>query len=57
MTRRERRPRRPSSKGGFKKVALLHDKSSYAKGLADESRKALEKAGVEIVLLRRSDAR
>ena len=36
-------------KGGFKKVALLHDKSSYAKGLADESRKALEKAGVEIV--------
>ena len=44
-------------KGGFKKVALLHDKSSYAKGLADESRKALEKAGVEIVLLRRSDAR
>lgn len=36
-------------KGGFKKVALLHDKSSYAKGLADESRKALEKAGGEIV--------
>lgn len=36
-------------KGGFKKVALLHDKSSYAKGLADESRKALEKAGVEVV--------
>lgn len=36
-------------KGGFKKVALLHDKSSYAKGLADESRKALEKAGVEII--------
>lgn len=36
-------------KGGYKKVALLHDKSSYAKGLADESRDALEKAGVEVV--------
>lgn len=36
-------------KGGYKKVALLHDKSSYAKGLADESREALEKAGVEVV--------
>lgn len=36
-------------KAGYKKVALLHDKSSYAKGLADESRKALEKAKVEIV--------
>lgn len=36
-------------KGGYKKLALLHDKSSYAKGLADESRKALEKSDVDIV--------
>lgn len=36
-------------KGGYKAVALLHDNSSYAKGLADESRKALEKAGVKVI--------
>ena len=33
----------------YKKVALLHDNSSYAKGLAEESRAALEKAGVKII--------
>lgn len=36
-------------KGGYKAVALLHDNSSYAKGLADESRKALEEAGVKVI--------
>ncbi len=30
-----------------KKVAILHDNSSYAKGLADEIRKALEKEGAK----------
>lgn len=34
---------------GFKKIAILHDNSSYAKGLADESRALLEKDGAEIV--------
>lgn len=33
----------------FGKVALLHDNSSYAKGLAEETRKNLEKENVEIV--------
>ena len=36
-------------KGGYKAVALLHDNSSYAKGLAEESRAALEKAGVKVI--------
>lgn len=36
-------------KGGYKAVALLHDNSSYAKGLAEESRAALTKAGVKVV--------
>lgn len=36
-------------KGGYKAVALLHDNSSYAKGLADESRKALDEAGVKVI--------
>ncbi len=35
--------------GGYKAVALLHDNSSYAKGLADETRAALEKAGTAVV--------
>ena len=30
-------------------MALLHDNSSYAKGLAEESQAALEKAGVKII--------
>ncbi len=30
---------------GFKKIAVLHDNSSYAKGLADEVRDGLAKAG------------
>lgn len=33
----------------FNKVAILHDNTSYAKGLADESRPLLEKAGKKIV--------
>lgn len=34
---------------GYKRVALLHDNSSYAKGLAEEARKVLKDAGVSIV--------
>ena len=37
------------AKGGYKAVALLHDNSSYAKGLAEETRTALEKAGVKVI--------
>lgn len=37
------------AKAGYKAVALLHDNSSYAKGLAEESRAALEKAGVKVI--------
>ena len=37
------------ARGGYKAVALLHDNSSYAKGLAEEARKALEAAGVKVV--------
>lgn len=36
-------------KAGYKSVALLHDNSSYAKGLAQESRDALKKQGVNVV--------
>ncbi|WP_297048831.1 branched-chain amino acid ABC transporter substrate-binding protein [uncultured Desulfovibrio sp.] len=36
-------------KGGYKAVALLHDNSSYAKGLAEESRAALEKDGIRVI--------
>lgn len=35
--------------GGYKAVALLHDNSSYSKGLAKEMRDALKKAGVKVV--------
>ncbi len=34
---------------GFKKVAILHDSTSYAKGLADESNALLKKKGTEVV--------
>ena len=34
---------------GFKKVAILHDSTSYAKGLADESNALLKKKGAEVV--------
>jgi len=34
---------------GFKRVAILHDNSSYAKGLADETVKSLKGEDVEIV--------
>lgn len=34
---------------GYKSVALLHDNSSYAKGLADETRTLLDKAGTKVV--------
>lgn len=35
--------------GGYKAVALLHDNSSYAKGLADETRNELEKNGIPVI--------
>ncbi|AAS95192.1 branched-chain amino acid ABC transporter substrate-binding protein [Nitratidesulfovibrio vulgaris] len=34
---------------GYKAVALLHDNSSYAKGLADETKALLDKDGTKIV--------
>ncbi len=34
---------------GFKNIALVHDNSSYAKGLAEETRDALKGSGVNIV--------
>ncbi len=36
-------------KGGYKAVALLHDNSSYAKGLAEETKAILDKEGTKIV--------
>ena len=36
-------------KGGYKAVALLHDNSSYGKGLAEETKAVLEKAGTKVV--------
>lgn len=35
--------------GGYKAIAILHDNSSYAKGLADEAKALLEKDGANIV--------
>lgn len=37
-------------KGGYKAVALMHDNSSYAKGLAQETRDVLKKDGINVVL-------
>ncbi len=34
---------------GYKNIAILHDNTTYAKGLADETKALLEKAGVKIV--------
>jgi branched-chain amino acid transport system substrate-binding protein len=34
---------------GFKKLAILHDNSTYAKGLADETKALLQGKGVDIV--------
>ena len=36
-------------KRGYRNIALVHDNSSYAKGLAEETRAALEGSGVNIV--------
>ncbi|MDR1777985.1 MAG: branched-chain amino acid ABC transporter substrate-binding protein [Desulfovibrio sp.] len=36
-------------KGGYKSVAILHDNSSYAKGLAEESRGGLQKLGTKVI--------
>ncbi len=35
--------------GGYKRIAILHDNSSYAKGLADETKALLKKEGMNIV--------
>jgi branched-chain amino acid transport system substrate-binding protein len=35
--------------GGYQRIAILHDNSSYAKGLADEAKALLEKNGANIV--------
>ncbi len=35
-----------ASKFGGKKIAILHDKTAYGKGLADETKKALNDAGI-----------
>ncbi len=35
--------------GGYQAIAILHDNSSYAKGLADEAKALLEKDGANIV--------
>lgn len=37
------------ARGGYKAVALLHDNSSYSKGLASETRAVLEERGVPVV--------
>lgn len=36
-------------KGNYSKIALLHDNSSYAKGLAEETKANLEKLGVPVI--------
>ena len=36
-------------KGKFKRIALLHDNSSYAKGLAEETKAALAKSNVQVI--------
>ncbi len=51
------RPRRPAGRASpptiiaknfkGKNIAILHDKTTYGKGLADETKKALNKAGVK----------
>ena len=40
---------RTIDKLGFKKVAILHDNTSYAKGLADEANALLKDQGAEVV--------
>lgn len=37
------------AQSGYKRVAILHDNSSYAKGLAEAAKPGIEKAGLEIV--------
>lgn len=37
------------AKGAYKRVALLHDNSSYAKGLAEETRAVLDRVGVPVI--------
>ena len=44
-----RRAAQTIGKLGFKKVAILHDSTSYAKGLADEANALLKKKGTDVV--------
>lgn len=37
------------AKGDYKRVALLHDNSSYSRGLADETRAVLDTIGVPVI--------
>lgn len=37
------------ARGNYKKVALLHDNSSYSRGLAEETKAVLEKLGVPVI--------
>lgn len=37
------------ARGQYKAVALLHDNSSYARGLAEETREELKKAGIPVI--------
>ncbi len=37
------------ARGDYKKVALLHDNSSYAKGLAEETKANLDKANIPVI--------
>lgn len=37
------------AKGQYKRVAILHDNSSYAKGLAEETKSVLDKSGVPVI--------
>lgn len=36
-------------KGNYKAVALLHDNSSYARGLAEETKRELDKKGIPVI--------
>jgi branched-chain amino acid transport system substrate-binding protein len=40
---------RTLKKGGYKAIGILHDNSSYARGLADETRALLQKNGIKPV--------
>ena len=37
------------SEKGYKKIAILHDSSSFAKGLAESAKPEIEKAGIQVI--------